>query len=94
MYIQLFYLLELVSLFVGMILPLLLAIAFFTVMERQIMAAIQRRQGPNVVGFYGLFQAITDGLKLLVKESILSKSSNIIIFIFSPVFTFGLAMAG
>jgi len=72
MYIQLFYFLELVSLFVGMILPLLLAIAFFIFMERQ----------------------ITDGLKLLVKESILSKSSNIIIFIFSPVFTFGLAMAG
>jgi NADH:ubiquinone oxidoreductase subunit H len=85
MYIQLFYLLELVSLFVGMILPLLLAIAFFTVMERQIMAAIQRRQGPNVVGFYGLFQAITDGLKLFVKT---------IIFIISPIFTFGLAMAG
>lgn len=94
MYILFFYLLELIGLFVGMILPLLLAIAFFTVMERQIMAAIQRRQGPNVVGFYGLFQAITDGLKLLVKESILPKSSNIIIFIFSPVFTFGLAMAG
>jgi NADH-quinone oxidoreductase subunit H len=94
MYIQLFSFIELLSLFVGMILPLLLAIAFFTVMERQIMAAIQRRQGPNVVGFYGLFQAITDGLKLLVKESILPKSSNIIIFIFSPVFTFGLAMAG
>jgi len=87
MYIQLFYLLELVSLFVGMILPLLLAIAFFTVMERQIMAAIQRRQGPNVVGFYGLFQAITYGLKVFVKDSI-------IIFIISPIFTFGLAMAG
>ena len=86
MYIQLFYLLELVSLFVGMILPLLLAIAFFIFMERQIMAAIQRRQGPNVVvGFYGLFQAITDGLKIFVKT---------IIFIISPIFTFGLAMAG
>ena len=72
MYIQSLYLLELVSLFVGMILPLLLAIAFFTVMERQ----------------------ITDGLKVFVKESILPKSSNIIIFIFSPIFTFGLAMAG
>jgi len=88
------YFLELICLFVVMILPLLLAIAFFTVMERQIMAAIQRRQGPNVVGFYGIFQAITDGLKLLVKESILPKSANIIIFIFAPVFTFGLAMAG
>ena len=89
-----FFFLELLSLFVVMILPLLLSIAFFTVMERQIMAAIQRRQGPNVVGFYGIFQAITDGLKLLVKESILPKSANVIIFIFAPVFTFGLAMAG
>ena len=88
------YILKLILLFIGMILPLLLAIAFFTVMERQIMAAIQRRQGPNVVGFYGVFQAITDGLKLLVKESILPKSANIVIFIFAPVFTFGLAMAG
>jgi NADH:ubiquinone oxidoreductase subunit H len=88
------FILELIILFIALILPLLLAIAFFTVMERQIMAAIQRRQGPNVVGFYGVFQAITDGLKLLVKESILPKSSNVIIFIFSPVFTFGLAMAG
>jgi NADH:ubiquinone oxidoreductase subunit H len=87
MYIQLFSFIELLSLFVGMLLPLLLAIAFFIFMARQIMAAIQRRQGPNIVGFYGLFQAITDGLKVFVKESI-------IIFILSPIFTFGLAMAG
>jgi NADH-quinone oxidoreductase subunit H len=88
------FLIEIIVLFIVMIVPLLLAIAFFTVLERQVMAAIQRRQGPNVVGFYGLFQAITDGLKLLVKESILPKSANVLIFIFSPVFTFGLAMAG
>jgi NADH-quinone oxidoreductase subunit H len=90
----LLFLLEIIILFIVMILPLLLAIAFFTVLERQLMAAIQRRQGPNIIGFYGIFQAITDGLKLLVKESILPKSANILIFIFSPVFTFGLAMAG
>ncbi len=88
------FILEIILLFIVMIIPLLLAIAFFTVLERQLMAAIQRRQGPNIVGFYGLFQAITDGLKLLVKESILPKSANVLIFIFSPVFTFGLAMAG
>ena len=51
--------------------PLLLAVAFFTVAERKIMGAIQRRRGPNVVGFVGLLQAIADGLKLLVKETIL-----------------------
>jgi len=90
----LFFILETLLLFIIMIVPLLLAIAFFTVLERQLMAAIQRRQGPNIVGFYGLFQAITDGLKLLVKESILPKSASVLIFIFSPVFTFGLAMAG
>lgn len=77
-----------------MILPLLLAIAYFTGYERQILAALQRRQGPNIVGFYGLLQPIADGLKLLLKESILPKSSNTIIFLFSPIFSFGLAMAG
>lgn len=89
-----FFYIERILSFVAMILPLLLAIAFFTGYERHLLAAIQRRQGPNVVGFYGLLQAIADGLKLLLKESILPKSSNTIIFLFAPVFTFGLAMAG
>jgi NADH-quinone oxidoreductase subunit H len=80
--------------FVALILPLLLAVAFFTLFERQLLAALQRRQGPNIVGFYGLFQPIADGLKLLLKESILPKRANFLIFILSPVFTFGLAMAG
>jgi len=80
--------------FVSLILPLLLAVAFFTVFERQLLAALQRRQGPNIVGFYGLFQAIADGLKLLIKESILPKRANFLIFILSPIFTFGLALAG
>jgi len=77
-----------------MLVPLLLAIAFFTLYERLILAALQRRQGPNVVGFYGLFQPIADGLKLFVKESIVPKSSNKMLFIFAPIFTFGLAIAG
>jgi len=88
-----FFYIEKILSFVAMIIPLLIAIAFFTVYERQILAALQRRQGPNIVGFYGIFQALADGLKLLLKESILPKSSNTLIFIFSPIFTFGLALA-
>ena len=48
--------------------PLLLAVAFFTVAERNIMGAVQRRRGPNVIGFIGLLQALADGLKLFVKD--------------------------
>lgn len=76
-----------------MIIPLLIAIAYFTLYERQILAGLQRRQGPNIVGFYGILQPLADGLKLLLKESILPKSANTLIFIFSPIFTFGLALA-
>ena len=80
--------------FIAYVLPLLLAVAFFTLYERQILAALQRRQGPNIVGFYGLFQPLADGLKLFIKESILPKSANVLLFTLSPVVTFGLAVAG
>jgi len=89
-----FFYIEKILSFLALILPLLLAIAFFTLYERQILAALQRRQGPNIVGFFGLLQPIADGLKLLLKESIIPKSSNGLIFIFAPIFTFGLALAG
>lgn len=88
------FVLETVASFVALILPLILAVAFFTLYERQVLAALQRRQGPNIVGFYGLFQPIADGLKLLLKESILPTRANLLIFILSPIFTFGLALAG
>jgi len=91
---SLFFIAETLLSFLALILPLLLAVAFFTLYERHILAATQRRQGTNVVGFYGLFQAIADGLKLLLKESILPKSANTTIFLLSPIFTFGLAIAG
>lgn len=77
-----------------LIVPALLSIAYFTLFERQVLAALQRRQGPNVVGFYGLLQPIADGLKLFLKESILPKSSNTVIFIVAPIFTLGLALSG
>jgi NADH:ubiquinone oxidoreductase subunit H len=58
------------------IIPLLIAVAYFTLAERKIMGSIQRRKGPNVVGFLGLLQALADGLKLFVKETILPPPSK------------------
>lgn len=72
--------------------PMLLAVAYFTVSERKIMGAIQRRRGPNVIGFIGLLQALADGLKLFVKETTLPSNSNLIIFILAPVLSFLLSI--
>jgi len=72
--------------------PLLLAVAFFTVSERKIMGAIQRRRGPNVIGFIGLLQALADGLKLFVKETTLPSNSNIGVFLLAPVLSFLLSV--
>ena len=65
------------------IVPTLLAVAYFTLSERKILGAIQRRRGPNVIGVWGLLQPLSDGLKLLVKEVILPSNSNKFIFIIS-----------
>lgn len=76
------------------ILPILLSVAFFTIFERKILASIQRRRGPNIVGLYGLLQAIADAIKLLSKETLIPSSANIYIFLFSPIFTFLISMLG
>ena len=78
--------------FLIIILPLLIAIAYLTLAERKIMASIQRRKGPNVVGVFGLLQPLADGLKLFVKETILPSSSNVFIFVLSPIITFFLGL--
>jgi len=67
---------------------LLLTIAITTLVERKVMASIQRRRGPNIVGFFGFLQPIADGLKLFIKEIILPSNSNLFIFLLAPVFTF------
>ena len=74
--------------------PLLIAVAYFTVAERKIMGAIQRRRGPNVIGFIGLLQALADGLKLFVKETTLPSNSNLAIFLLAPVLSFLLSVIG
>ena len=75
-----------------LIILLLVTVAFFTLLERKLMSAVQRRRGPNVIGFFGLLQAIADGVKLILKETIIPSSSNPIIFVLSPIFTFILAL--
>ncbi len=64
---------------------LLVAIAYLTLFERKIMAAMQRRQGPNVIGFYGLLQPLADGLKLLLKELIIPQRANKFLFLLAPL---------
>ncbi len=75
-----------------LILPLLIAVAYFTLAERKILASIQRRKGPNVVGTYGLLQPLADGLKLFVKETVLPSNADIILFILAPILTFFLSL--
>jgi NADH:ubiquinone oxidoreductase subunit H len=65
--------------------PILISVAFFTLLERKIMASIQRRRGPNVVGFLGVLQPFADGLKLLIKETIIPSRANKIIFVIAPI---------
>ncbi len=76
------------------VVPLLLFIAYLTYFERKVIGAIQLRKGPNVVGPFGLFQPIADGIKLLTKETIFPENSNKLIFIFAPILTFTLALIG
>jgi NADH-quinone oxidoreductase subunit H len=74
------------------VVPLLLAIAYLTYAERKVLAASQLRKGPNVVGAFGLLQPIADGLKMLLKETVIPSGANRIVFIAAPMLTFTLAM--
>lgn len=74
------------------IIPVLLSVAYLTLAERKVMAAMQRRVGPNIVGVFGLLQPLADGLKLFLKETVIPTNANIFIFIFAPTITFALSL--
>jgi len=78
---------------VAIIVPLLVAVAYLTYAERKVMAAMQLRKGPNVVGPFGLLQPFADGIKLLSKETIIPTGSSKVLFILAPMLTFLLALA-
>nr|YP_010852513.1 NADH dehydrogenase subunit 1 [Aureoboletus raphanaceus]WGL38742.1 NADH dehydrogenase subunit 1 [Aureoboletus raphanaceus] len=78
----------------AVILPMLLSVAFMTIIERKQLAAHQRRVGPNVVGYYGIAQPFADALKLILKETIIPSQSNKVLFYLAPVSTLIFSLLG
>jgi NADH-quinone oxidoreductase subunit H len=76
----------------ALLVPLLISVAYLTYAERKVLAAMQSRKGPNVVGPFGLWQPFADALKMLMKETIIPSGSNPLLFLMAPMLTFGLAM--
>ena len=72
--------------------PLLVAVAYMTYVDRKVWASIQLRRGPNVVGPFGLLQPFADGLKLVLKETIVPSSANTVLFLIAPMITFMTAL--
>ena len=75
-----------------LIIPILLSVAFMTLLERKILGGIQRRKGPNIVGFWGLLQPFADALKLLIKETVVPSTANKFLFFIAPIITFSLSL--
>jgi len=74
------------------LIPLLVMVAILTLAERKVMSAMQRRRGPNVVGFFGLLQPFADGIKLLLKEFVIPSNTNKILFLLGPLFSFTVSL--
>jgi len=80
--------------FLSIVVPLLICVAFLTLFERKILASVQRRKGPNVVGYFGLMQPFADGLKLFLKETIIPSQASKFIFLTAPLITLTLSLVG
>ncbi len=76
----------------AIIVPVMIAMAYLTYYERKVIAAMQLRKGPNIVGWFGLLQPFADGLKLLLKETIIPSGANPAVFIAAPIVTFSLSL--
>ena len=76
----------------ALLVPVLLAVAYLTYAERKVLAAMQLRRGPNVVGPFGLFQPFADAIKAVMKETIVPSGANRLLFMLAPMLTFMLAM--
>ena len=79
---------------VAILVPLLVSVAYLTYVERKVIAAMQLRKGPNVVGPFGLLQPIADAVKLLFKETILPAGANKVVFVLAPMLVFTLGLIG
>tara|TARA_Y100001970_G_scaffold284016_1_gene400505 strand:- start:284 stop:1303 length:1020 start_codon:yes stop_codon:yes gene_type:complete len=79
---------------IAIIIPVFLSVAFLVYAERKVLAAIQLRKGPNIVGPFGIFQSFADAIKLLSKENIIPRNSNKIVFLLAPIITMVLSLAG
>ena len=75
-----------------LLIPVLVSVAMIVWLDRRIWAFVQKRQGPNVVGPFGLLQSLADALKYIFKEVIIPSSSNKVIFILAPIITMTLAL--
>ncbi len=83
---------ELILNIVLIIIPVLLSMAFLTLCERKVLASIQLRKGPNLVGIWGILQPFADAIKLFIKETIIPSDSNKILFLISPIISLSLAL--
>jgi NADH-quinone oxidoreductase subunit H len=75
-----------------LLVPLLIAVAYLTYAERKVLAAMQSRRGPNVVGTFGLLQPFADAIKMVMKETVIPTGANRGLFLLAPMLTFSLAM--
>ena len=88
------FLLEKLLCFLVLVVPILISVAYLTLAERKVMGSMQQRKGPNVVGFLGLLQPLADGLKLLLKETVIPTNASTFSFVFAPVLTLFLSLFG